>query len=139
GDDALDVASKFVGKRSFVERCVVALATNRGLMLIGDPGTAKCVKHDTLLVDTRTGERVMIAEAYRRREVMVASLGDDWHLHTQRPKDYHDNGIRPCYRVVTRLGREIEVTLNHPFLTMGGWHPLGSLRVGDHIAVPREL
>ena len=32
---------KFVGKRSFVERCVVALATNRGLMLIGEPGTAK--------------------------------------------------------------------------------------------------
>ncbi len=41
GDDTLDIAAKFVGKRSFVERCVVALATNRGLMLIGEPGTAK--------------------------------------------------------------------------------------------------
>jgi MoxR-like ATPase len=41
GDEALGVAPKFVGKRSFVERCVVALATHRGLMLIGDPGTAK--------------------------------------------------------------------------------------------------
>jgi MoxR-like ATPase len=30
-----------VGKRSFVERCAVALATSRGLMLIGEPGTAK--------------------------------------------------------------------------------------------------
>jgi MoxR-like ATPase len=34
-------APKFVGKRSLIERCVVALATNRGLMLIGEPGTAK--------------------------------------------------------------------------------------------------
>lgn len=33
--------AKFVGSRSFLERCVVALATNRGLMLIGEPGTAK--------------------------------------------------------------------------------------------------
>jgi MoxR-like ATPase len=41
GDDELHVTAKFVGKRSFVERCVVALATNRGLMLIGEPGTAK--------------------------------------------------------------------------------------------------
>ena len=41
GDDALGIAPKFVGQRSFVERCVVALATNRGLMLIGEPGTAK--------------------------------------------------------------------------------------------------
>jgi MoxR-like ATPase len=41
GDDELKIAPKFVGQRSFVERAVVALATNRGLMLIGEPGTAK--------------------------------------------------------------------------------------------------
>lgn len=41
GDKKLDIAAKFVGTRRFVERCVVALATNRGLMLIGEPGTAK--------------------------------------------------------------------------------------------------
>jgi MoxR-like ATPase len=41
GDESLGISPKFVGARSFVERCVVALATNRGLMLIGEPGTAK--------------------------------------------------------------------------------------------------
>jgi MoxR-like ATPase len=41
GEPALDIAPKFVGSRSFIERCVVALATQRGLMLIGEPGTAK--------------------------------------------------------------------------------------------------
>src|SRR5262245_39397110 len=41
GHHAPGAQPKFVGKRSFVERCVVALATNRGLMLIGEPGTAK--------------------------------------------------------------------------------------------------
>src|SRR5206468_9439380 len=41
GDDRAGIAPKFVGKRSLIERCVVALATNRGLMLIGEPGTAK--------------------------------------------------------------------------------------------------
>ena len=41
GDDRRGIAPKFVGTRAFVERCVVALATNRGLMLIGRPGTAK--------------------------------------------------------------------------------------------------
>ncbi|MDO5675915.1 MAG: AAA family ATPase [Propionibacteriaceae bacterium] len=39
---------KFVGARSFVERCVVALATNRGLMLIGEPGTAKSLLSELL-------------------------------------------------------------------------------------------
>jgi MoxR-like ATPase len=41
GHEGLQVTPKFVGQRSLVERCVVALATNRGLMLIGEPGTAK--------------------------------------------------------------------------------------------------
>lgn len=41
GDDRQKLRPKFVGKRSFLERCVVALATNRGLMLVGEPGTAK--------------------------------------------------------------------------------------------------
>jgi MoxR-like ATPase len=41
GDDRNGVAPKFVGRRAFLERCIVALATNRGLMLIGEPGTAK--------------------------------------------------------------------------------------------------
>src|SRR5262245_60240597 len=41
GDEPLQIEPKFVGSRAFVERCIVALATNRGLMLIGEPGTAK--------------------------------------------------------------------------------------------------
>lgn len=41
GDEKLGLVPKFVGSRAFVERCIVALATNRGLMLIGEPGTAK--------------------------------------------------------------------------------------------------
>jgi MoxR-like ATPase len=41
GNDALGITPKFVGSRRFVERCIVALATQRGLMLIGEPGTAK--------------------------------------------------------------------------------------------------
>jgi MoxR-like ATPase len=41
GDAKAGVAAKFVGRRAMLERCVVALATNRGLMMIGEPGTAK--------------------------------------------------------------------------------------------------
>ncbi len=41
GDAQAGLAAKFVGRRSMLERCIVALATNRGLMMIGEPGTAK--------------------------------------------------------------------------------------------------
>jgi len=41
GEEKNGITPKFVGRRAMLERCVVALATNRGLMLIGEPGTAK--------------------------------------------------------------------------------------------------
>lgn len=48
GDEALGINEKFVGRRSFLERAIVALATNRGLMLIGEPGTAKSLLSELL-------------------------------------------------------------------------------------------
>src|SRR5439155_404018 len=36
-------------------------------------------------------------------------------------------------------GRKIRTTLRHPFLTVDGWKPLGELRAGDRVAVPRRI
>ncbi|MFI6025407.1 AAA family ATPase [Amycolatopsis magusensis] len=41
GDAKLGVRNKFVGDPSLVDRALVTLATNRGLLLVGEPGTAK--------------------------------------------------------------------------------------------------
>ena len=39
GTGAMIIAEKFVGDRAIVERCVVTLAGERGLLLVGEPGT----------------------------------------------------------------------------------------------------
>jgi MoxR-like ATPase len=41
GDRELDVRQKFYGDDALVDRCVVTLMSNRGLLLVGEPGTAK--------------------------------------------------------------------------------------------------
>lgn len=41
GDASAGVSRKFVGNPSLVDRALVTLATSRGLMLVGEPGTAK--------------------------------------------------------------------------------------------------
>ena len=138
-ENGFTISPKYIGNPRLIEIAVATLATDRALLLYGLPGTAKCVKGDTLILDTRTGRRVTIAEAYRTQDIEVASLGHEYQMKSQAPSDYVDNGIRPCYRVTTHLGREIEVTLNHPFLTMDGWQPLEKLEVGNRIAVPRVL
>ncbi|MCG7529049.1 AAA family ATPase [Streptomyces sp. OfavH-34-F] len=41
GDPEAGIGRKFVGNPSLVDRALVTLATSRGLMLVGEPGTAK--------------------------------------------------------------------------------------------------
>src|SRR5258708_32814687 len=46
--DRLVVTRKFVGDRALVERCVVTLAGERALLLVGEPGTAKSMLSELL-------------------------------------------------------------------------------------------
>lgn len=48
GDESRKIRKKFVGNPSLVDRAMVALATNRGLMLVGEPGTAKSLLSELL-------------------------------------------------------------------------------------------
>ena len=40
GASSIVISERFVGDRALVERCVVTLASERGLLLVGEPGTA---------------------------------------------------------------------------------------------------
>jgi MoxR-like ATPase len=48
GDAARDIRRKLVLPPSLVDRCLVTLATSRGLMLVGEPGTAKSMLSELL-------------------------------------------------------------------------------------------
>ena len=48
GDADAGIRPKFVGGASLVERAMVSLATNRGLLLVGEPGTAKSLLSELL-------------------------------------------------------------------------------------------
>ncbi|MDE3723710.1 AAA family ATPase [Nocardiopsis sp. N85] len=45
---SLEITAKFVGDRGLVERCAVTLAGERGLLLVGEPGTAKSMLSELL-------------------------------------------------------------------------------------------
>ena len=48
GDRDLGVTQKFFGDDPLVDRCVVTLMSNRGLLLVGEPGTAKSMLSELL-------------------------------------------------------------------------------------------
>lgn len=48
GDDAAGITAKFVGDDALVERAIVSLMGRQGLMLVGEPGTAKSLLSELL-------------------------------------------------------------------------------------------
>lgn len=108
------------------------------IILAGRPSMGKCLAHDSEI--TLTDGRVETIETLcQRRDARLLSLSDSHELVEAEPSDYVDNGQKPVFEVVTKLGRRVETTLTHPFLTLEGWKPLADIGPGDHVAVPRCL
>ncbi len=108
------------------------------MIVAARPGMGKCLAAETEVVlgDGRVATMREIVEAGAAE---LLTLDERWKLRLVRPSAFVDDGEKPVFRVTTRLGREIETTLSHPFLTVDGWKPLAELRTGVHVGVPRVL
>ncbi len=58
GDEALGVSRKFYGDDALVDRAIVTLLGRQGLMLVGEPGTAKSMLSE-LLADAISGDSML--------------------------------------------------------------------------------
>jgi len=52
---------------------------------------------------------------------------------------FKDNGLKECYKIITKSGKELIVTSNHPLYTDTGWVNAENLSVGQYIATPRNI
>jgi replicative DNA helicase len=113
------------------------------IIIAARPSMGKCLKGSALVYDPMTGARRRIDEVVALieggEEVHIASVGPDLKLRATRATAALRNGVRPLYRLTTRLGRRIEATANHPLLTIKGWRRLDELAPRARIAVPRRL
>ena len=125
------------------------------MLLIGDPGTGKCVAGDTL-VTLADGSEVPIRELVEENlddpkpvddgvwdtvDIYVPSMESDGSLTTQRAtKVWKREAPEELYRIRTASGREIEVTPSHPLFVVDGGLPnaivADDLEVGQSVAVP---
>ena len=108
------------------------------IIVAGRPSMGKCLSYDSEIV-LANGQIATIEELYQQRQGSLLTLNDDWKFTFTRPSAFVDDGIKPVFRVTTRLGRAIETTITHPFLTIKGWQKLENLQVGDKVAIPRKI
>ncbi|MDJ0732731.1 MAG: replicative DNA helicase [Nostocaceae cyanobacterium] len=108
------------------------------IIVAGRPSMGKCLEENTEIV-LSDGSVSTIKEIYQSRQAKLLTLGKNCTFHITEPSAFVDDGIKPVFRVTTRLGRFVETTITHPYLTINGWQKLQDLQVGDKIAVPGKI
>ena len=126
------------------------------ILLIGDPGVAKCVSADTKVSLWGGGEAVIgdlvdrtLADGtpllvddgvYADADVDIVTLDRDGSLcRGKAVRVWKREAPSHMYRLVTESGKDITVTPTHPLLSPEGrWRRARDVRVGDRIAVVQE-
>jgi replicative DNA helicase len=109
--------------------------------LLSDLRESGCMTEDTALFRADTGVPVTFGELMRDggEGVLVWSVDDQHKLVPAPITKVFPSGTKEVYRLRLASGREVKASANHPFLTFSGWTPLGELRTGDRVAIPRYI
>lgn len=109
------------------------------IIVAARPSMGKCIVSGSSLVDPHSGHMVCIDNMVKDKCGEVMSINNGLKLTHATASEFVDDGIKPVFEVTTALGRSIQTTITHPFLTAKGWQPLADIAQGEHIAIPRTL
>src|SRR5262249_13708491 len=95
---------------------------------------------DSLITLADSGARAPIRDLVNKSGFAVWALNEET-LKIERAMVSHafSTGVKPVYRLTTRLGRSIKATANHKFRVLEGWKRLDELNIGQRLALPRSI
>jgi replicative DNA helicase len=100
-----------------------------------------CLTADVRVLRADTGAETSMGELYAEgaTDVLVWALDDSLRYVQRHLTHVFPTGVKPVFRMTLASGKTIRATENHPLLTYDGWTPLGDLRMGSRVAVPRHV
>jgi len=107
----------------------------------GEYGFPECVVGSTRVIDADTGTWIAIEDAVTGKHPLRSTItcNPELKLEKRHVVAARASGRKRVFRLRTQLGREIEASGEHPFLTIAGWKKLKDLEVGEAVATARSL
>jgi DNA polymerase-3 subunit alpha len=105
-------------------------------------GFNRCLSGDSKIMNPKNGKLIAIRDIYNKKESLKSAISlkeTELKLNSNIVKNVYYNGKKPVWEIITRSGRKIKATNNHPFLTPDGWQIVQKLKIKNKIAVPRIL
>jgi replicative DNA helicase len=106
--------------------------------MVSDLRESGCLTASTRILRADNGSEVTFGELMATGErPLVWSLDEHKRMVARPMTNVFYSGHKEVFKLRLASGREVEATANHPFLTADGWTPLGELKIGGRLAVPR--
>jgi len=107
--------------------------------VLSDLRESGCLTGETL-VTLENGQNVQIRELEGKFNFNIWALNPNtFRLESMPVSRAFCTGIKPIFKMKTRLGREIRATGNHQFLTISGWKRLDELGLEEGLAIPSNV
>jgi replicative DNA helicase len=101
------------------------------------PKAGKCLHKDSIVINPETMKPLTIEQAIKEKMSHIHSYNEETKkIEVCRISDWIDSGVKPLVRVTTQLGRSVETTYSHRYLTFDGWKFVKDIKIGEKIAVP---
>ena len=111
------------------------VARSHVILIAGKRGSGKCLAGNTL-ISLSDGSLVPIKDL-ENNDKNILSLNNELKIECSKKSEFFSREVERMIRVKLRSGREIELTPEHPLLTIKGWKETRNLNIGNRIAIPR--
>ena len=101
--------------------------------------TGKCLHKDSMILNPDNGEYRTVEDWFIRQDLDKILSLDDKLKQRKSTLFIEPNGVVDCLKINTAGGYETVVTKDHPLLTNTGFVEARKLKVGDFIAVAKEI
>lgn len=115
---------------------------NDGYLFVlgGKPKAGKCEKFDSIVINPIDMTPLTIEQAIKNKQETIHSYNEETKkIEVCKISDWIDSGVKPLVRVETKIGRAVETTYSHRYLTFEGWKFVSDIKIGEKIAVPTNL
>lgn len=106
-------------------------------IVCGKRGGGKCLTGDTLIT-LEDGREIPIKDLEKETK-KIFSLNDNQKIEITKKGQFYKRQINKTLEITLRSGKKIELTPEHPLLTIEGWKEAKDLKKKGRIATPRII
>jgi uncharacterized protein len=119
------------------KKVLMDLSRSHVMIICGKRGGGKCVTGDTLIA-LEDGREIPIKNLEKENK-KILSLNKNYKIEALKANKFFKRKVDTILQITLRSGKEINLTPEHPLLTIEGWKKAKDLSIKSRIATPRKL